>query len=71
MNKNTELIIQFNSGDRVDIRTFTLVKYNDLDSKPEIWHHDNIIEFKYVSMGIIRTKIIPITSIKSAEFYEE
>lgn len=67
--KNIELVVSYINGGMNDI--FTLVKYNAYDSRPEIWQHDGVIEFKYVAMGKIRTKIIPLSAIKSAEIYEE
>ena len=68
MDNNTELIIEYIDG---GIKTYILTKYNDFDTKPEIWRDKNYIEFKYVAMGKIRTKIIPYSAIRNAELYDE
>ena len=63
------LIVEYLDG---HIKTYTLVKYNDYEeSKPKVWRDDNVLDFKYVSMGKVRTKLIPYSAIKSAEYYEE
>ncbi len=66
--KIIELIVEYFDG---NVKTYTLVKYNIYDNKPNIQEYDNVIEFKYVAMGKVRTKIIPYSAIKSAELYEE